>query len=168
MMMVSTTGLVHSPALLKASLSVSLSVTIIERKWILVQPCHIAHLLVGLSGGCTVAKWLIEYGCCLWCWMGSVEDGCIRCRSASPMVMRNYQGFFTLIGFSGVFECIFVFDSCVKSWQYFWTDSISVEMSVHWLSEVLLVSRSKLGFTRILQNCYSDFMRKLCLAATFT
>jgi len=28
-----------------------------------------------------------------------------------------------------------VFDSCMENWYYFRTDSISLEMSVHWLSE---------------------------------
>jgi len=47
---------------------------------------------------------------------------------------RGFFGFFVHIGLNGVFECVSVFDSCVKNCQYFRTDNISLETSVHWLS----------------------------------
>jgi len=38
-----------------------------------------------------------------------------------------------------------VFDSCVKSWEYFRTDNISLETSLYWLSEDIVRFKIELG-----------------------
>jgi len=52
---------------------------------------------------------------------------------------------FVSIGFNGVFLNRNVFDSCVKSSQYFRMDNTLLETSVHWPSDEIR-SRSKFCF----------------------
>jgi len=53
-----------------------------------------------------------------------------------------------------------VFDSCVEHWKYFHIDNISLEMSVHWLSEYTVSFKIEVGYTRNLLKCSSDFTKK--------
>jgi len=46
-----------------------------------------------------------------------------------------------------------VFDSCVKSWEYFRTDNISLEMSFYWLSAVVVRFKIEVGLRRNVQKC---------------
>jgi len=39
-----------------------------------------------------------------------------------------------------------VFDSCVKSWEYFCMDSVSLESMFHWLSDDIVRFKIKVGF----------------------
>jgi len=54
----------------------------------------------------------------------------------------------------------------VKSSEYFGTDNISLETSVHWLSEKIVTFEADVGCTRNLQKCNSHFMQKSCQVAT--
>jgi len=79
--------------------------------WVLVQAwrlpiCPLVCLSVCLSGGCAVAKRLIESGSRLGWWVRSVEDGYISCGSTSPIWKGRYLGFFAL-WYEWRFECIF-------------------------------------------------------------
>jgi len=52
-----------------------------------------------------------------------------------PQGEMTVLGFVVPIGFNGVFLNRSVIDSCVKNWQYFRTDNISLKSTVHLLSE---------------------------------
>ena len=65
------------------------------------------------------------------------------------------------------FKNINVFDSCMKSWQYFRTDNMSTESYLFFFLEMYFVTRSKLAFTRNLLKCNNDFMKKSRLSATW-
>ena len=62
---------------------------------------------------------------------------CIIQRSTCPKEKGRF-GDFSAICFSGIGAYFFnrnVFDSCVKSFQYFRTQNISLELAVHWFLE---------------------------------
>ena len=61
------------------------------------------------------------------------------------MENRGMNGLFVGIGLNGVFECIFVFNSSEKIWQYFCTDNASLEMPVHLLSEDIVSFENEVG-----------------------
>jgi len=127
--------------------------------------CRFSLLLVCLSGKCIVATWLIVSGCCLGWWVGSVEEWVYF----SWVHLLHGEGEILEVFHCHWFEWrIFnrnVFDSCVESWQYFCTVSMSLETSVHWLSGQIS-SRSRLGFMRNLQKCNSHFTQQSSQAAT--
>ena len=50
-----------------------------------------------------------------------------------------------------------VFDSCVKSWEYFRSDSILLETSYSWLSDDVVRLKSKWGLWRNVQKCQHRF-----------
>jgi len=47
---------------------------------------------------------------------------------------------------------VFLYLTRVKSGQYFHTDTILLEMSVHWLSDDIVSFKMEVGFTRNLQK----------------
>ena len=53
------------------------------------------------------------------------------------------------------FECAewsIVFDSCVKSWEYFYTNNISLETLLHWLSEDIVRFKIEWGWGEMYKN----------------
>ena len=50
----------------------------VKRKRLMESSCRLSHLLVGLSGKCTLAKRMIGSGCRLGLRAGRSRDGCIR------------------------------------------------------------------------------------------
>jgi len=75
---------------------------------------------------------------------GRSSDGCI---DGGPRASRGREvsGFFCPIGLNGVFFNRNVFDSCMKSFQYFRMDNMSLEMSVHWLYEYVVSFKIEVG-----------------------
>jgi len=69
---------------------------------------------------------------------GQLRDRCIRrgrrAAREAGMVSMGFAEFFP-IRFNGALLSRNILDSCVKSWQYFPTDKMSLETSFHWLSE---------------------------------
>jgi len=46
-----------------------------------------------------------------------------------------------------------VFDSCVKSWEYFRADNMSLKTTFYWLSDDLVRFRIEVGLRRNVQKC---------------
>jgi len=122
--------------------------------------CHLSHLSVGLcvslclSGKCTVAKRLIEFGCRLGWWVGRSRDGCIWWESTFPKRKGWFWGLAPLVSMVYLFNRN-VFDSCVKSWQYFRMHNNWNQWFIIGFPKIQSSSRSVLGFKRNLQKCNS-------------
>jgi len=70
-------------------------------------------------------------------------------------------GFFSSIGLNGVYDCIGnVFDSCEKL-----AILPYAELLLNAVFKIYFGTRSKLAFTRNLQKCNSEFMKKSRVAA---
>jgi len=62
-----------------------------------------------------------------------------------------------------------IFDSCVKSWEYFRTDNILLETSLSWLSDDIVRFKIEMGLRRNVQKCtpcLSDVLASSLAAAS--
>jgi len=82
---------------------------------------------------------------------------------SQPLSGRGEIGDFSPHWFEWRIECIFVFDSYVRNRQYFRTDNISLEASIHWLSENVVNFEIELGLQEICKNVNSDLQRNRTL-----
>jgi len=67
------------------------------------------------------------------------------------------------IGFNGVLFNRNVFDSCMKTLQYFRMNNISLESTFHWLSKDTVKFKVDVEFARNMQKCNSQHMQNSLL-----
>jgi len=104
---------------------------------------------------CVVVRNCVNWSRChLEWWFWSLSDGCIRW---GPQGEGWFRGFSFFLVRTAYFYHTNIYDSCMEISQYFQHTIYCWKCLFVGFRKMLLVSRLKLGFTRNLQKCNTDF-----------